>query len=185
MCSAPDGCMPDKIRIPRNVTSIGARFKRFACIAMERVCRESGFIAQFRSGRLACHVSFPSVLSLLINMKMLLFTALIAVGVFGLAFYQSYRDKRRWKRLARGRNPFRKGELREIPPLTLDGLRFDSVTRPVLVIWGNLKQTGFLTVADARAQLERERLAGSSKANDARIFAWDGESWKQRSSPAR
>jgi len=118
-------------------------------------------------------------------MKMLFITIAAAVGLFGLAFYQSHRDQQRWKRLSSGRNPFRKGERAEIPPLTVDDTRFDSVGRPVLVIWGNLKQTGFITVPDARAQVEKERKAGSSKANGARIFAWDGESWKQRSSPGR
>jgi hypothetical protein len=115
----------------------------------------------------------------------LILMIVIAVGLFGLVFYQSYRDKQRWKRLTAGKNPFRKSEYVEIPPLTVDGVRFDSVGRPILVIWGNLKQTGFLTVPDARAQVEKERQAGNSKANDARIFAWDGESWKQRSSPTR
>jgi hypothetical protein len=115
-------------------------------------------------------------------MIMLFATALTAVGLFGLAFYQSYRDKQRWKRLTTGKNPFRKRESVEIPPLTVDGDTFDSARRPVLVIWGNLKQTGFPTVPDARAQVEKERKLGSSKANGARIFAWDGESWVQRSS---
>jgi hypothetical protein len=118
-------------------------------------------------------------------MKMLFATILIAIGLFGLIFYQSYRDKQRWKRLKSGKNPFRKSARREIPPLTVDGTRFVSVSRPIMVIWGNLKQSGFETVPDARAQVEKERQAGSPKANGARIFAWDGESWKQRNSPAR
>ena len=118
-------------------------------------------------------------------MKMLFVTVLTAVVLFGLAFYQSHRDKQRWKGLTTGKNPFRKRERVAIPPLTVDGVCFDSVSRPILVIWGNLKQTGFLTVPDARAQIEKERQAGSSKANGARIFAWDGESWKQRSPPLR
>lgn len=117
-------------------------------------------------------------------MKMLIASALTAIGLFGLAFYQSYRDKRRWKRLTTGKNPFRKAERVHIPILTVDGVGHDCAGQPVLVIWGNLKQTGFLTVPDARARVEKERKAGSSKAVGARIFAWDGESWKQRSSPA-
>lgn len=118
-------------------------------------------------------------------MKMLILMILIAIGLFGLAFYQSHRDQQRWKRLTAGKSPFRKEDRADIPPLTVDGLCFDSGRRPILVIWSNLKQTAFLTVPDARTQIEKEREAGSSKANGARIFAWDGESWKQRSSPAR
>jgi hypothetical protein len=118
-------------------------------------------------------------------MKMLFVAILTAVVLFGLAFYQSYRDNRRWKRLATGKNPFRKRERVDIPPLTVDGARFDSVNRPIIVIWGNLKQTTFLTVPDARVQIEKERQIGSPKANGARIFAWDGENWKQRSSPVK
>ena len=107
----------------------------------------------------------------------------IAAGLFGLVFYQSYRDRRRWKRLRSGKNPFRKSGRVEIPPLTVDGLSFDSVNRPILVVWGDAKQTGYQTVSDARAQVEKERQLGSPKANGARIFAWDGASWKQRSRP--
>src|SRR5580692_821700 len=64
-----------------------------------------------------------------IRMKMLIVMILIAVGLFGLAFYQSYRDQQRWKRLTAGKNPFRKGDRAEIPPLTVDGLSFDSSRR--------------------------------------------------------
>lgn len=167
--------MPDKIRIQPKVTSRGARFKRFACVNNH---------AGRAWNRLPCHSFSFRLVSTSVSMIMLLVTILIAVGLFGLVFYQSYRDKRRWKRLATGKNPFRKREHADIPPLAVDGVTFDSARRPVLVIWGNLKQTGFPTVPDARAQVEKERKAGSSKADGARIFAWDGESWQQRSSPA-
>jgi len=102
----------------------------------------------------------------------------IALCVFGFAFYQSHRDKQRWKRIASGKSLF--GERNGLPALSVDGARFESKDRPVLVIWGNLKPSGFLTVQEARTRIQIQREAGNPNAKEARIFAWDGEGWKQR-----
>src|ERR1700756_5492583 len=102
----------------------------------------------------------------------------LVVCVFAVAYYQSYRDKQRWKRIESGMSLF--GERPNIPPLVLDGQSFDSHDRHVMVVWGNLKRSGFDTVHDARLRLEREKKAGKAIANGARIFAWDRESWKQK-----
>lgn len=111
-------------------------------------------------------------------MKELLIVGVLAVVLFGVAYYQSYRDKRRWKRIVSGMSLF--GDRPDIPPLVLDGMSFDSHDRRVMVIWANRKRSGFETVHDARQRVEREKLAGKALALGARIFAWDGESWKQR-----
>jgi hypothetical protein len=67
----------------------------------------------------------------------------------------------------------------------LDGVRFDSIDRPILVIWSDQRQVGFLTVSDAKVRIEKERRLRNPKADGARIFAWDGKNWKQRNAPSR
>lgn len=111
-------------------------------------------------------------------MNELLIMGAVTVLVFGVAFYQSYRDKLRWKRIASGMSLF--GDRKDIPPLVLDGESFDAHERHVMVIWGDMKRNGFETVADARQRIERDVRAGKTAAKSARVFAWDGESWKQR-----
>ena len=111
-------------------------------------------------------------------MKELCVASLITVCVFAVAFYQSYRDKQRWQRITSGMSLF--GEREDIPPLLLDGASFDSHERRVMVIWGNLKQSSFDTVSEARTKVEKERGSGKARAKGARIFAWDGEIWQRR-----
>jgi hypothetical protein len=111
-------------------------------------------------------------------MTELIIIGLIALCGFAAAFYQSYRDKQRWKRISSGMSLF--GERADIPPLELEGDRFDAHERRVLVIWGNRQQSSFETVSDARRKIEQDGESGKARARDARIFAWDGESWKQR-----
>lgn len=111
-------------------------------------------------------------------MKELVVFGIVAVVVFGAMYYQSFRDKLRWKRIVSGMSLF--GERPDIPPLEVDGKTFESNDRRVLLIWSNMKRAGFDSVFDARQRLEQDRQAGKSTARGARIFAWDGESWKQR-----
>jgi hypothetical protein len=111
-------------------------------------------------------------------MNELLILGAITVCIFGVAYYQSYRDKLRWKRISSGMSLF--GDRKDIPPLVVDGLRFDPHDRPVLVVWGDSKRNGFETVHDAKRQIERQNQAGKARAKAARIFAWDGESWNQK-----
>lgn len=113
-----------------------------------------------------------------VRMKELIIFGLIALCVFAAVFYQSYRDKQRWKRIASGMSLF--GEREDIPPLELEGDTFDAHERRVLVIWGNRQQSSFETVSDAKRRIEEESGSGKSRAEAARIFAWDGGSWKQR-----
>ena len=111
-------------------------------------------------------------------MKELVVLGVLALVIFGAAYYQSIRDKLRWKRIVSGMSLF--GDRQDIPPLVLDGVSFDSHDRRVLVIWANLTWTSFDTVYDARQRLERDTQAGKAGVKGARIFGWDGESWKQR-----
>jgi len=99
----------------------------------------------------------------------------VTLCVFAAAFYQSYRDKERWNRISSGMSLF--GDREDIPPLVVDGVTFDPHERRVVVVWGDGKKASFETVSDALRRIEKERTA---KANAARVFAWDGESWKQR-----
>ncbi|SRR5579883_3235956 len=112
------------------------------------------------------------------NVLVLVLVGAFVICVFTAAYYQSYRDKQRWKRIESGRSLF--GDRPEIPPLVLEGQSFDSHDRRVMVIWSNLKRSGFETVHDARRRLDRERGAGNSIADGARIFVWDGQSWQQK-----
>lgn len=112
------------------------------------------------------------------RMKELCIAGGLAFCVFVAAFYQSYRDKQRWKRITEGMSLF--GDRHDIPPLVLDGGTFEAHERNVLVIWGDLKPTAYYTMADARKVVEKERAAGARRVKGVRIFAWDGESWKQR-----
>lgn len=111
-------------------------------------------------------------------MKELLIVGALAVVLFTVAYYQSYRDKRRWKRIVSGMSLF--GDRPNIPPLVLDGRSFDSHDRHVMVIWADRKRSAFETVHDARQRVEREKQAGKAMALGAMIYAWDGQSWKQR-----
>lgn len=111
-------------------------------------------------------------------MKELIVVGILALLVFGFAYYQSYRDKWRWKRISSGMSLF--GDRKDIPPLVVDGVSFESNDRQVQVIWSDMKRTGFDTVFDARKRIERDIQSGRDSAKTARIFAWDGEGWKQR-----
>ena len=102
----------------------------------------------------------------------------VAICIFGVAFYQSYRDKQRWKRISSGMSLF--GDRQDIPKLVVDGVPLESNDRPVQLIWGDKKRSGFETVFDARQRLERAEQSGKAAARGARIFAWDGEGWVQR-----
>jgi hypothetical protein len=102
----------------------------------------------------------------------------ITFCVFAVAFYQSYRDKARWNRITSGMSLF--GEREDIPPLVLEGTTFQPHERRVLIIWANLRHTAFETVTEARRIIEKEAASGSDRAKGARIFAWDGETWRQR-----
>lgn len=103
----------------------------------------------------------------------------MVAGLFGAAFYQSQRDKKRWQRIVAGKSLLVERDW--IPPLTLGGIDYDSLDKGVLVIWGNSKSTAFSKLRDARTQIQKQQLAGKSKAADARIFIWDGDTWNQRS----
>jgi hypothetical protein len=109
-------------------------------------------------------------------MPELIVLGIIALIVFATMYYQSYRDKARWQRIASGMSLF--GERENIPPLVLEGVTFEPHEKRVLLIWGDQKKTSFNTVSEAIRRIERAR--GSTKAQNARVFAWDGESWKQR-----
>jgi hypothetical protein len=102
----------------------------------------------------------------------------LALCVFAAVFYQSYRDKERWNRISSGMSLF--GDRQDIPPLELEGNTFDPHEHRVLIIWGDRKPTPFDTVSDAIRRIEKESGSSGGKAKNARIFAWDGESWKQR-----
>jgi hypothetical protein len=102
----------------------------------------------------------------------------LALIVFAAVFYQSYRDKERWNRISSGMSLF--GERQDIPPLELEGTTFDAHEHRVLIIWSNRKPASYDTVSDALRRIEKEAATRGSKAQNARIFAWDGESWKQR-----
>ena len=106
----------------------------------------------------------------------LIFAAVITLGIFGLVYYQSFRDTQRWKRITSGMSLF--GERENIPPLQLEGRSFEPHERRVLIIWGNLDHTGYETMHDAK--IAYEKFAGRERAVGARFFAWDGESWRQR-----
>jgi hypothetical protein len=68
----------------------------------------------------------------------------------------------------------------EIPPLILDDLRFESNGMPNLVIWGNLEVSRFMTFAGAKAAVSSQYYTKKdSRSLGARLFAWDGKSWKQ------
>jgi len=108
----------------------------------------------------------------------LIIFGLVALCGFAVVFYQSYRDKERWKRIASGMSLF--GEREDIPPLALEGDTYDAHERRVLVVWGNRQQSSFETVSDAKRKIGQEDKSGKGRAREARIFAWDGESWKQR-----
>lgn len=108
----------------------------------------------------------------------IIFFGFIALCVFAAAFYQSYRDKVRWRRIVSGMSLF--GEREEIPPLVVDGATYEPHERRVLIIWGNLKHTALETVTEAKRKIEKESESGASRARGARIFAWDGDHWKQR-----
>jgi hypothetical protein len=108
----------------------------------------------------------------------LIIIGFIALCCFAAVFYQSYRDRQRWKRISSGMSLF--GEREDIPPLQLEGGTFDAHERRVLVIWGDRQQSSFETVSDARRRIEQEDGRGKTRAREARIFAWDGESWRQR-----
>ena len=112
------------------------------------------------------------------EMKELCITGFITICLFGFAFYQSYRDKQRWKRISSGMSLF--GEREDIPPLELEGMSYEPNERRVMVIWTNQKIGRFETVSDALRRIETEVGAGKEWAKGARVFAWDGESWKQR-----
>jgi hypothetical protein len=102
----------------------------------------------------------------------------ITLCVFALAFYQSYRDKARWNRISSGMSLF--GEREDIPPLVLEGTTFEPHEKRVILIWPDQKQSTYETVSEAIRRIEKERNAGKDRARGARIFAWDGESWRQR-----
>jgi hypothetical protein len=109
-------------------------------------------------------------------MKELYLGVVITLLLFGVAYYQSFRDRQRWKRISSGMSLF--GERENIPPLVLDGRSFEPHGRLVLIIWGNLDQTSYETMHDAKIALEKFQAKERSKG--ARFFAWDGETWKQR-----
>lgn len=111
-------------------------------------------------------------------MKELIVVGIVALLLFGVAYYQSFRDKLRWKRISSGMSLF--GDRKDIPPLIVDGVTFESTDRQVQVIWSDMKRTGFDTVFDARKRIERDINSGKDSAKSARIFAWDGEGWIQR-----
>ncbi len=109
-------------------------------------------------------------------MKELCVAIAITVMIFGLLYYQSFRDKMRWKRIVSGMSLF--GARGNIPPLELEDRRFEPHERRVLIIWGNLDHTGYETMHDAR--LAFRRFEEMEKARGARFYAWDGRSWTQR-----
>ena len=112
------------------------------------------------------------------RMKELITVGVITFCVFAALFYQSYRDKLRWKRISSGMSLF--GDRQDIPPMVLDGRTYEANGRRVMIIWSDLSRTSYETVADAKARVEKDAQSRSSRAKSARIFAWDGESWKQR-----
>jgi hypothetical protein len=113
-----------------------------------------------------------------LRMKELIIIGLVTFFVFGTAFYQSYRDKLRWRRISSGMSLF--GDREDIPPLVLDDKSYEANGRRVMIIWHDAKRTSYETVADAKMRIEKEIRSRTPNAKDARIFAWDGESWKQR-----
>jgi hypothetical protein len=112
------------------------------------------------------------------QMITLIVVAAIAVGIFGLVFYQSYRDENRWKRIQSGKSLF--GAREEIPPLKVDGVVIGSRERPVVILWADGTSSPFDTVPDARHHIQKEKSRGVERGGEARIFAWDGVEWKQR-----
>jgi hypothetical protein len=109
-------------------------------------------------------------------MKELIFAVVVTLCLFGLVYYQTFRDRQRWKRISSGMSLF--GERENIPPLLLEGRSFEPHERRVLIIWGNLDHTGYETMHDARMAFEKSDR--KERSQGARFFAWDGESWKQR-----
>jgi hypothetical protein len=109
-------------------------------------------------------------------MEALIILALIAVGIFIAAFYQSHRDRKRWERIVQGKSLVVERDW--IPPLELAGKEHDSGGKNVLVIWGDSKATAFSRLKDARVQVEKEQLAGKSRAVEAKLFVWDGDAWR-------
>ncbi|HEX3797823.1 MAG TPA: hypothetical protein VH413_03910 [Verrucomicrobiae bacterium] len=102
----------------------------------------------------------------------------ITVIIFLLVFYQNYRDKARWRRISSGMSLF--GDRENIPPLELEGNVFEPHEKRVLIIWSDNSQTAFETVSEAIRRIDKERTNKKARAGHARIFAWDGESWRQR-----
>ena len=105
----------------------------------------------------------------------LIVVGVIAAVVFGMIYYQNYRDKARWQRIESGMSLF--GDRNEVPLLELDGHKFNSHDRRVLVVWGDLTQSTSNNVADARGLLQREKTMGKSRVNGVRIFVWNGAEW--------
>jgi hypothetical protein len=107
----------------------------------------------------------------------LIVMGVIASAIFGLIYYQNYRDKMRWQRIESGMSLF--GDRTEVPLLELEGHKFNSHDRKVLVIWGDLTQSTSHNVTDARTVVQREKSMGKSRVDGVRIFVWNGSEWVQ------
>jgi hypothetical protein len=103
---------------------------------------------------------------------------LVAFCIFGAAYYQSFRDSRRWKRIVSGRSM--DADREEFPLLMVDGQGFEANQRRVMVIWGDLTHSGFHTTSDARKEIEEAVKSENPRSDNARIFVWDGGIWMQR-----
>lgn len=68
----------------------------------------------------------------------------------------------------------------EIPPLRVDGLRFEPCDMPVMLVWGNREASHFFSLEAANAALIAARhLEQDSRVHGARVFEWDGTAWTQ------
>ena len=68
----------------------------------------------------------------------------------------------------------------EMPCLSLNDLQIAPLGFSNLVVWGNLESSRFLTLPAAQAAIRCERhIKCASRAHGARLFAWNGQSWKE------
>ncbi len=102
---------------------------------------------------------------------------IIAILLFGVVYYQNYRDKSRWARIESGMSLF--GDRSEVPNLEWEGHTFNSHNRKVLVVWNDLTQSTCGTVSDARIMIDKEAFHEKQRAANANIFVWDGKQWSK------
>jgi|GEM_PF-3814714 len=108
----------------------------------------------------------------------LIIVGVVALLIFAAVYYQGYRDSLRWKGIQSGKSLVEERD--EIPPLELEGHKFNSHDRKVLVIWSDLTQSSCLTVGDGLNLIEREVGLNRPRSKGCRLFAWNGRTWQQR-----